>query len=218
MIELPPEIWHEVLHNITDHDLLPLRLVSKYFDHVITQAILNHARQSRLQIFRIRQYKSERETRLFFPYPSATPTYTSSNTRVLPDERIVEYTFPPMPGPEGIFYHPRENAEPENPWPPHYLDGSEWSFDFLQNAGNWNWMFHVFWSKTADTPCDFSIFFSESASNPRGEIIGCYDKKAVDQDDDLVDWFNYYEVEFRAVIKVPLKVLAHQFAGNLGIT
>src|ERR1700685_4158337 len=103
MIELPPEIWHEVLHNITDHDLLPLRLVSKYFDHVITLAILNHARQSRLQIFCIRLLKFE-ETRLLHPYPSPPPTYTSSNTRILPDERIVEYTFQPIPAPEGVFY------------------------------------------------------------------------------------------------------------------
>jgi hypothetical protein len=212
MIELPPEIWHEILHNITDHDLLPLRLVSRYFDHVITQAILNHARQSRLQIFCIRLRKFEEETRLFDPYPSPPPTYTSSNTRVLPDERIVEYTFPPIAAPEGIFYHPQENPQPDHQFDPGFLDGSEWSFDFLQNAGCWNWMFKVFWSRTIDSPSDFSIFFSESESNPRAEVIGYYDKEAVD----LVDGITYWEVEFRAVIKVPLKVLALQFAGNLG--
>ena len=214
MSELPPELWHEILHYITDHDLLPLRLVSKYFDYDITQAILNHARQSRLQIFCIRLPQVEEETRFDEPYLSlrTPPTYTSFNTRVLPDERIVEYTFPPISAPDAEFYHPREYAEPENQFDPEFLDRSEWNFDFLQDAGCWSWMFKVFWRKTTDSTSDYSIFFSESASNPRGEVIGCYEKEALD----FVDGVTYWEVEFWPVIKVPLKVLAHQFAGNLG--
>jgi hypothetical protein len=94
------------------------------------------------------------------------------------------------------------------------LERSEWSFDFLQNAGCWSWMFKVFWRKKTDSVInEFSILFSsEPASGPRGEAIVCYDKDRVY----LIDGFTLWAFEFRAVIKVPLKVLAYQFAGNLG--
>jgi len=215
MIELPPELWHEILHYISE--LLPLRLVSKYLDYVISQAILYHARRSRLQIScrRLPTFDDTPFYRCHPLYPKAAPIYTSSKTRVLPDERMVEYTFPPkylftVKSPEGLFVEDfLATRKPID----YYLARSEWNFDFLQNAGCWSWMFKVFWRKKTDSMNDFSIFFSsESASSPRGEAIAFYDKEEAL----LIDGFAVWAIEFRAVIKVPLKVLAHQFAGNLG--
>jgi hypothetical protein len=134
---------------------------------------------------------------------------------------MVEYTFPPkhlftVKSPEGRLFVEQLLARRKqtiDEYLDDYLACSEWNFDFLQNAGCWSWMFKVFWRKKTDSMNDFSIFFSsESASSPRGEAIACYNKEETSD----IDGLTVLSIEFRAIIKVPLKVLAHQFAGNLG--
>jgi len=102
-------------------------------------------------------------------------------------------------------------------WNDKFPEFSKWSFDFLQNTGSWSWKFDVFWKKGEKSDNEFSVFFSnvaetETAPCPRGEVVTYWPKKRIrckicNPLDGVVLW---------ATIKVPLKVLAHQFAGNLG--
>jgi hypothetical protein len=212
MIELPPEIWHEILHYVPGHDILPLRLMSKYLDYIISQTILHHARQSKLRISCLCPDP--------FSYGLAfvsRPTYTSSSARVLLDERMVEYTFELQSNnARTADYVWRCFSFSEDLWNNRFPKISKWSFDFLQKAGSWSWTFHVFWRKGATN--HFSVFFSNVSTEvdtcPRGEAITYWPKKGCHW---RKKWNHVVEgVTLWATIKVPLKVLAHQFAGNLG--
>jgi hypothetical protein len=218
MIELPPEVWYEILHYVPGHDILHLRLVSKYLDCMITQRILHHARQSKLRISLLDSFSFPKGVEIV-----SHPTYTSSSTKILLDESKVEYSFA----------NNVEEAEYEisistcacrfpfrvELWNDLFSDLSKWSFDFLQNAGSWSWTFDVFWKKGEKCYNDFSVFFSnvstESATCPRGEALTCWPVKyqcCCKHRNHVVD----DGVALWGTIKVPLKVLAHQFAGNLG--
>src|SRR5271155_348243 len=87
MIELPPEVWYEILHYVPGHDILHLRLVSKYLDCMITQRILHHARQSKLRISLLDSFSFPKGVEIV-----SHPTYTSSSTKILLDESKVEYS------------------------------------------------------------------------------------------------------------------------------
>ena len=220
MIELPPEIWHEILHYVPGHDILPLRLMSKYLDYIISQTILHHARQSKLRISLLYP-----ETILLGMTIVSFPTYTSSSARVLLDERMVEYTFELQSNNARTAHYGLEAKWSrfsfsddlwDDLWNNRFHKISKWSFDFLQKTGCWSWTFDVFWRKGATN--HFSVFFSnvstEVGTCPRGEAITYWPKKGCHW---RKKWNHAVDgVTLWATIKVPLKVLAHQFAGNLG--
>jgi hypothetical protein len=47
---ITPETWSEIILHVPRRHVLPLRLVSKYWDHVIIRAIIQHAMKSKLRI------------------------------------------------------------------------------------------------------------------------------------------------------------------------
>ena len=79
-----------------------------------------------------------------------------------------------------------------------FRDGMAWEFDFLQNVGSWSWTFVTCLRKVKGVFNLFEVFFLPDAPalGPKGELT--------------------IEYSGTMTIKVPLKVLAHQFAGNLG--
>jgi len=200
MIDLPSELWHETIMYLWGRDILSLRLVSKTWDDIITREIHRHARNSKLEatflqheytIWRYWHYLGDFTDYVFGG--SNPGVYTSIETKLLPCQGHVEYSF----------YTP-EDLQPDDdigafkvPMKSLLADRSKWEFNFVQNAGSWSWSFRVLWSVGQDLT-SFEVFFSPELvePGPRGEAR--YGPPG---------WLR---------IKVPLKVLAHQYAGNLG--
>ena len=197
MIELPREIWHEIFLYIPGHDKLPLRLVSKYFDYVITHLILQHAHYTTLQMSIQRPHGIE----YAHVKPGLkSPIFTSVITRVLPEERTVEYLFGTPLSADDFEILIRLTIWVRKP--------SHWQFNFLQSTGSWSWSFTVLWSKKEDKDNVHTVLFSTESTNCPAGVAVSY---AVDADPPVVDGLTIW-----SSVKVPLKVLAHQFAGNLG--